>query len=586
MEREQLLDKRRVFLITVVIAMVYIAVALLNVDDLSFLLYSNFLSVGVALPVSGGYITLPGLTQSISTFQFFLGAPLVVVGLHGIGARVALFDLGPIDELGPVDQLLVSACLFGPPVMLLALARSYAPFAGLPPEEDGGFLRYWLVFLHQGLIMLDWSGLLLFYTLARGDRGAAAARRRRDLVDAVAVLAAAAACLTLAAQILDLGGDGRPRVAQTEEARWAVFVASALASPLLFLALEGRFPLGLLRWLGRSRQLLAGSVDLFGQDFVSLRARRIPMSLRLAAAAFALIATVQIGHTRPIDVSNRQIAARMPSETIIAAYISRSAFRWDAGEQDELSAWERALRDHARGANLANWRLARANFTRAVMPKASLQGANLEGAVFDFALLAGSDLTGVQARRSSFRYVDFSIQLAQADTGAKFDGAKLNGADFSNADLRNANFENAALTNAKFVDAELNEAVFSRGADIAEDGDIVCAELSLTHPDGLTGVEFTKATLDGAYLDGVDFTKLGDVSGASFRKAHLRCAKVDCAMFGAADLSGVDARGATFFWSSFTVGPETLDAERTAERNKHCPTANEGTTQSAPPPAN
>ncbi len=475
-------------LVFIATSFVYLSVAAENVSDKNFLMFRDYLSINVGLPLPGGYVELPGVAYSISLPEFFVAAPLAVFGLHVLGLSRLAYR--PVD---PGSQMLAALVLLGAPVALLVIARSYAPFPAIQPDTGDDLLRYWLVLFHILLIVVDWLALLAIST------------RWRDVpaVQVATVVVAAVAAFGLLGLVGDLRAarDDSDAAQRMREIRPVLAIAFALAGLVAVPAVVGRFgrePLAMIAavmaWPALQRVIGPAPARYLNQTKES-----IPMPMRIAAVAFTLFAGLQVAHARGIDVSGETLAAHMPSESLIAAYV--------AGEvrSREFNAWSRAIGDHARGIDLGGWRLARADFTNAVMPKVILRGTQLRGAKLDFTLLPGADLTGVSAQKASFRYVDFHPVLV-AQNGSDFSTAKLNDADFTGADLRNAIFQQ--LSN-----------------EVAETGSIECGEIE--HPTTLNGMVLQDADLTGAFLDGVDFRELGSIKGAIFDGAKLRCAIFD-----------------------------------------------------------
>lgn len=515
--------------VLVAVGLVYLLLMVWNVDDLDFILPQRFLSVDLSLPIPGGYVSLPGVSQSVSLFQFFLFAPVIVAGLHVFALRLWLVAGSYVSGFGSFDQLLAAVGLFGPPLLLLAMAEAYAPAAALRPNGDEMLGRYWLVLLHQALIVVDWLAIMVFVALARRPVVRDGLRWPADLVEAAATIVALTGLVALAMQMTEFMEFRRGGTAWNEPsaARSAMLVGATLAAPLLLVAWRGRLPaarfaLRLLAAPVPQEKLADGRLGIFMQG------RKIPMSIRLAAAAYIVIATVQIAHARGVDLAHREIAVRMPSASLIEAYISVR------DPNQEVNGMNKAIMDHARGLNLNGWRLARANFTGAMMPKISLRGTDLEGARFDFAKMFGADLSGAKARGASFQFADFTL-VAQ-ESSVRSDAPQLTGADFTEAKLQGVIFQNA---------------------DVPDDGKIDCPALGLSHPPGMTDVTLTGAFLQGAYLDGVDFTKLGDISGAHFDGVRARCAVFDCADLGAVSFRDADLRGSTFVRSWLSGEPKT-----------------------------
>lgn len=105
---------------------------------------------------------------------------------------------------------------------------------------------------------------------------------------------------------------------------------------------------------------------------------------------------------------------------------------------------------------------------------ADLRGADLEGArgrtaVFDYAIMAGVNMTDFYVRQGSAIKTNFrganleSATFHQSDLdGANFSDANLTGASFGSSSLKGANFSNANLSGASFGGADLE------GSDMTE----------------------------------------------------------------------------------------------------------------------
>ena len=127
-------------------------------------------------------------------------------------------------------------------------------------------------------------------------------------------------------------------------------------------------------------------------------------------------------------------------------------------------------------------------------------------------------------------------------TGVDLGGVDLSEAvlprvDFRDANLEGTDFRNADLTEAEFRDAKLNGADFS-GAKMER------AVLIGAH---IVGARFDGAHLVGAFLNGTT------ASGASFRKADLRAARIGVPKFQSDDpfAAAASFEGADMSWCLF-----------------------------------
>lgn len=150
--------------------------------------------------------------------------------------------------------------------------------------------------------------------------------------------------------------------------------------------------------------------------------------------------------------------------------------------------------------------------------------------------------------------------LLQAEKTRDLSRLDLSGLDLSDAMLDHVNFRDANLEGVNFRDADLTESEF-RDANLSN-ADFTGAKM---YRAVLIGADITNTVFDEAYLVGAFFNGTR-AAGARFKRADLRAARMgvpQCrpedpftavttfadanmawCLFGAADLTGVDFRGA------------------------------------------
>jgi len=214
----------------------------------------------------------------------------------------------------------------------------------------------------------------------------------------------------------------------------------------------------------------------------------------------------------------------------------------------------------ARGIQLDNAYLEKADLEGIWMPQASLRNVDLSEANLSEANLSGADLRGARLSEAKLVRADLSgtdlrgaklieTNLSEAKLiRADLRGANLSEADLSGADLNQANLSEADLTKATLSRANLSEADLTKvtlsGADLTK-ATLIGADLTKAT---LIGADLTKATLSGARFNQADLTKAtligADLSRARLNLATLRWADLSGADLNLAQLSRADLMGA------------------------------------------
>lgn len=147
--------------------------------------------------------------------------------------------------------------------------------------------------------------------------------------------------------------------------------------------------------------------------------------------------------------------------------------------------------------DLANARLAGADFTTTDLRNSVLTGAKLEKSKLVRAKLAGASAKGTNFARVEAYRTDFSAIKANE---ASFESAELQRSDFQKASLKKANFTKADLGRSDFGDADIGGSRFSlsnlaradfRGAKFSGPVDFDRAFFFLTR---IEGADLTAAT--------------------------------------------------------------------------------------------
>ncbi len=151
----------------------------------------------------------------------------------------------------------------------------------------------------------------------------------------------------------------------------------------------------------------------------------------------------------------------------------------------------------------------------------SLQGAQLEGARMARTKLADASLIRVQLQHASLFFADLSrtnLLAAQLDgakmSRARMQMARMNNVSASGAEFDEVDFSGATITNGNFEDATFRRAQFS-------------------------GTAVTSTNFDRANLARATFSK-ANLSASTFRAAVLQSAKLENALLVSSDLSNAD----------------------------------------------
>ncbi len=252
---------------------------------------------------------------------------------------------------------------------------------------------------------------------------------------------------------------------------------------------------------------------------------------------------------------------------------------WEATMLREFAARRAADRTLIQKRSLQNADLRRANLDGAFLDGVDLRGADLrlaslqnvqmEGARLNRATLADASLFRAQLQHASMFFAD----LSRANfLGAQLDGAQMprtrlrkarlnsisargadfDEADFSEATMTNANFEDATLRRAQFDKTMMTTSTFDRA--ILTRASFAGANLSAST---FRGATIASAKSDGALFVGADLTNAdlswADLAGANLNEAVLRGAKLTNAKLSEANLDEADLAGATLVGADLTA---------------------------------
>ena len=195
----------------------------------------------------------------------------------------------------------------------------------------------------------------------------------------------------------------------------------------------------------------------------------------------------------------------------------------------------------ARGAQFWKANLTKANFQGGDFTHASLHDADLEGATggeteggftnFTEALFGtmGNHEERVALGKALIQ-LEKGVSLAgSCIEGVSFAGATLENMDFGNVDFEGCDFEGATLKVCNFAGAKLSDPSLEGSHWV--DCNLTNASLLADTDDTLSmeGTHWVRTTLEGAHLQGVDFSKASEMLGVGFECATLQEVKFNSA---------------------------------------------------------
>jgi uncharacterized protein YjbI with pentapeptide repeats len=248
--------------------------------------------------------------------------------------------------------------------------------------------------------------------------------------------------------------------------------------------------------------------------------------------------------------------------------------------------------------DLAGWNFAQQNLTNASFEFASLAGANLtdaivQGANFSYsgittaqlystASYQSHDLTGIRLGGDNLTSWNFAGQNL---TNASFRGATLAGADFTDALVQGADFSYSDFTTAQLYSTAsyLSHNLTGIGLGYHDLSGVNLSGQNLTNANfysaNLTGADLAGAIVEGTNLGGVtgftaaqlystasyvarDLARIllwgVDITGWNLAQQNLTMSLFDGAPKTGADFSGADTRGALYLDLSTTVASNTI----------------------------
>ena len=212
------------------------------------------------------------------------------------------------------------------------------------------------------------------------------------------------------------------------------------------------------------------------------------------------------------------------------------------------------------GTNYSGQDLQNRNFSNQNLAGANFTNAKLQGAVFSGATLTAADFTGAELGLPSGGGRSTSFSRAEL-TNACFYGASVAGTDFQFANLSCTVFDNTDLSLAifgplikaappsgpcrtSFQSATVNCEFIPQWKDL----EFTRANVQACY-ERLKGVDFTDAHMNGVVFSGLDLSRTkwvrAHLQGAFFLNAKLNDAVMSAADLRRAQLSQVDATGAT-----------------------------------------
>jgi uncharacterized protein YjbI with pentapeptide repeats len=182
--------------------------------------------------------------------------------------------------------------------------------------------------------------------------------------------------------------------------------------------------------------------------------------------------------------------------------------------------------------------LSSARLVGADLRRTKLQEALLDGAYLKKALLTRSQLSGCSARSVELSGADLTRVRAQR---VDFRGADATDVEAEGADFRDSHWAGARMSDSNFVGADFS------GADLSD------AEIARA--------DFSNANFDGARLCGLELHE-SLMLGASFRRANLEYASLECMILPDVDFIGANLHRGQLTGSVIPDG-QMLDANLT-----------------------
>jgi uncharacterized protein YjbI with pentapeptide repeats len=459
--------------LSMVIAAIYIALAVVDTDDLALITNSTTLS-------------LPILNIAVPVIPFYVAAPIVLCTLFFYFCFLQHETITFLSHL--------------PAVMPDGSLPGSKTFSWLP-LDDGTMPAYCRS--HRQLLRNAISAAIAYGTvplslLCIWERGLVARDTKLTALHVVLFAAAISYCLYLFYfPARSVRAQGSPKWATALTAS-AIFALAYLSAAVLR---GGPFPSSFLGAVSHDRRNYDESTyyhyDL-GVKEDKEHAWAIPGRLLLQLFHLDLYPDLKVARS-PVESSNSE-----ETGTGVAF-----PYGWEQhylrGQNIHLESVDMVNCDlrgaDFRSAVLSRARLKDCDLTGATLSRAKIRKADLSGTILNDAVLISADLSG-----TDLQYANLKRAIVRSDLSeAALNYAQMQEVDLSEADLSSAHLDNARLDHATIKSSALEHATFR------------LAELpgaSLTSSD-LTESDFERANLAGTDL------RCTDISGAKFVEANL-----------------------------------------------------------------
>lgn len=468
------------YTVTFLLAMTYIAIAVMGTTDAQLLLDMS--------------VTLPFISVGVPAKLFYTAVPLFLIGLHInvlffesiLESRLAEWNIEDNESVDSIYPSLPIVRRFGGKAAPAPLAQSFAR------------LWYWTIIGYLPPCLL----VLMQAQFVRAHHGAITCFHQSMIVGEIVIVA-----IILVRNLRNQGkrwtesrrrsriGPIRSRTSWRDpEGQWLAYlrtwVNACLFCALAILLLTASFKIlvfrdcealgkphwlaePLSRWFPSSLRLRGVIVDPGDKDsqhgYVDLRQRDLQCA--------------EFSEGKLVNVDFR--GANLTGATFVGTDLRRADFsalpakERKAGEIADCTPdghWE-AVTDLT-GVRFINTNLTATRFGNGSMKRLAIQGGVLTGADFCFARLPQARLERISA------------------VGARFEGASLRGVTCSDCQLQFADFDRTDMSDSTFVEAKLLGASF---VDTELDGaDLKGADLTGARLSGLTAIDLRNARLVGA----------------------------------------------------------------------------------------